>query len=233
MWTIDYTLQLAKNGYSGAYLHTREAGIPYNIFQPATGTSDWQTGPPYYALLLLTDAFSTKPSSGAIPNARGNAVVDITPSMSSRPDQGAGYAIYDASGIQNPPRAMVLINYQDNAGSTTSFAVPPGLTKSSSSGGKVLVRMLSAPNVREKNAIMYEGQSVNGQGFFTGKSSTTTVSCAQGCNIDIPGPGVALVMLQNARQSGAQRLRGGKLLIFSGQAVAILSTLVVTLLMHF
>ena len=47
LWSADYALQLAAVGYSGAYLHTRERGVTYNLFDPPdapAGGPGWRGG---------------------------------------------------------------------------------------------------------------------------------------------------------------------------------------------
>ncbi|KAF8313223.1 hypothetical protein DL93DRAFT_2167946 [Clavulina sp. PMI_390] len=188
MWTVDYELGMAAHNYSAAYLHTREPGVAYDIFTyPNTSSvanSGWETGPQYYSLLLLTEALSTLESSSS-----GNVVVDLN---LPNPTVTWGYAIYDSSSLNGPPRTLVL----SNAGSSsTTFTIPPGLAPSSTLG--TVVRSMNAPSLTEKTAITYAEQSVDGTGTLQGTRLETTLSCQSGCNVQIAGPGVALVVLQN------------------------------------
>jgi hypothetical protein len=172
MWTIDYALQLASINYSSAYIHTREAGITYNLFDPpATGASNggWITGPPYYALLAVAEALHT--FSGAV-------VVDlnIDSSMTANSSAVAGYAVYD-NGV---PQKLVLFNF-------------------SGSQRAVAVRYLTAPSVTEKTAITWDGMTVDGTGILQGKNTTVLVECGQGCSLEVPAPGVAVVYLDSSQ----------------------------------
>ncbi|KAG8978308.1 hypothetical protein FRB90_008455, partial [Tulasnella sp. 427] len=91
LWTIDYALQLASLGYTSAYIHTREPGVTYNLFDPPAANLDqntpgWTTGAPYHAMLFVTEALH---SSG------GMAVVDVqAPSPTTAANSVAAYAIY-------------------------------------------------------------------------------------------------------------------------------------------
>ena len=51
--------------------------------------------------------------------------------MNVKPVNGAGYALYDAKGLTNPPRALVLRNFQAASGGMTSYTIPSGLAQSS------------------------------------------------------------------------------------------------------
>ncbi|CDO71397.1 Glycoside Hydrolase Family 79 protein [Trametes cinnabarina] len=72
LWTADYALQMASVGYAGAYLHTRERGITYNLFDPpdavAGGAGAWTTNPSFYGMLPVAEALSS---------ANGSRVVDL------------------------------------------------------------------------------------------------------------------------------------------------------------
>lgn len=171
--------------------------------------------------MMLADALNTDPStSGAMSNSGGSVVVDISRGMSAQPTSGAGYAIYDANnGLQNPPRAMMLFNFQDRSGALTLFSLPPDLVQSPS--GELEVRVLSASGLTEKTVITYMGQSVNGQGVLKGTPIVTAVGCSQGCMIEIPGPGAALVMLRQtgSKKGGARRLEYSRI-----QAALVISS---------
>lgn len=224
---------MAQNNYSTAYLHTREAGIPYDIFHPQNGTSDWYTGPQYYSLVFLADALNTdSTATGAMANSGGNVVVDISSNMNVKPQNGAGYAIYDANGLGSPPRALVLFNFQDAAGASTSYTIPSGMAQSSN--GEVNVRILSAPTLVENSIITYNGQGVNGQGLLTGKASATLASCSSGCSIEIPGPGAAVIMLRESSLKTNFKSAGDLKTPFRGaNALMVLLALGVTLISLF
>ncbi|KAF8322044.1 hypothetical protein DL93DRAFT_2162895 [Clavulina sp. PMI_390] len=195
MWTVDYELGMAAHNYSAAYVHTREPGVAYDIFTyPNTSSAEnsgWTTGPQYYSLLLLTEALSTLGSSSS-----GSVVVDLN---LPNPTTTWGYAIYDSSSLSGAPRTLVLAN---TGTSSTTFVLPSGLAPTSML--KSVVRTMSAPSVTEKSNIKYAGQSVDGTGTIQGKHSQTTLSCSGGCNVQVSGPSVALVVLQT-QSSGTLR----------------------------
>lgn len=204
IWTIDYELGLAANNYSAAYLHTREPGVTYDIFQypnvsAGVANSGWSTGPQYYSLLLLADAFSTLQSnSRSRENANGTIVVDLNIANHTRT---AGYALYDASTTTiGLPRTLVLMNFANgtsppSASTSTTFLIPDQIPKAR-------VRILTAPSLNDKSSalITYAGQSMDaaGTGALQGKLSEQEVECANGvgCTIEVPGPGVAVVFVQ-------------------------------------
>ncbi|KAF8322045.1 hypothetical protein DL93DRAFT_2093344 [Clavulina sp. PMI_390] len=191
MWTVDYELGMAANNYSAGYLHTREPGVAYDIFTypntTSVANSGWQTGPQYYSLLLLTEALSTLDSSST-----GSVVVDLD---LPNPTVNWGYAIYDSSALNSAPRTLVL----SNAGtSSMSFTIPSGLAPSSTLS--TVVRTMTAPSLTDKSSVTYAGQLVDGTGTIQGTHSQTTVNCQNGCSVQVPGPGVVLVVLQT--QSG-------------------------------
>ncbi|KAH9931763.1 hypothetical protein B0H21DRAFT_781014 [Amylocystis lapponica] len=91
LWTADYALQLASVGYSNAFLHTRELGVSYNLFDYPAGANDtWTTNPPFYALLAVAEALE---------GTNGSVVVDLNVqnSMADPNASVAGYAVYDGS----------------------------------------------------------------------------------------------------------------------------------------
>lgn len=201
LWTVDFVLGLAGNGYTAAYLHTREPGISYNIFTyPNTSSASntgWVTGPQYYSLLLLAETFSTKQTTSG-----GTVVVDLN---LDNPAAVAGYAIYDVNALTAPPRNLVLFNFASDSSAQT-FTLPSGLAPSQKLN--TYVRTLTASSLTENNAakITYAGQTVDGSGSLRGKLSEKKVTCQNGCDVEVPGPGIALVMLQ-AQKSSARRQR--------------------------
>lgn len=201
-------------------MHTREPGITYNLFSyPAPSTdsliptsalnSGWTTGAPYYALLLLSEAFSNLGTT-----ANGSVVVDLN---FADVLSGAGYALYDADNLSgNAPRALVLMNFGNgtaaDANSTSStFTLPASLVSSKSS--TTSVRLMTAPTLNEQSAsrISYAGQNVDDTGALTGARATTTIDCHKGCEIVVPGPGAALVVLNDktVKQDTSKPKNGG------------------------
>lgn len=199
---MDYVLGLAANNFTAAYIHTREPGITYDIFTypntTSVSNSGWKTGPQYYSLLLLAEAFTTLGS----PSSTGSVVVDLN---LDNPTSVASYAIYDANAL-SIPRTLVLFNFANGTSSST-FTLPSGLAPSGNL--KTRVRTMTAPTLNEQSSknIKYAGQTVDGSGSIKGKMKENNVKCQGGCDIEVPGPGVALVVLQAQSSSSARRLR--------------------------
>ncbi|KAH7929220.1 hypothetical protein BV22DRAFT_1003143 [Leucogyrophana mollusca] len=183
LWAVDTGLQFASVGINGAYLHTREYQVTYNLFDPPTPQTStqagWRTGSPYYAALFLSEAFS--------PNGSIVVDLDIGHSMTDPISTVAGYAIFDASGTTL--ERLALINYDLSQTQTFAF-IPPNTTDS------ITIRILMAPSVEERSEISWAGQRVAGNGDLEGAQSTLYVDCGgRGvCEVDVPGPGAALVV---------------------------------------
>ncbi|KAG8907054.1 hypothetical protein FRB99_005431 [Tulasnella sp. 403] len=199
MWAIDYALQLASLGYQSAYIHTREAGIPYNLFSPPLPTLDqnspgWTTGPPYHSLLVVAEALHA-------PDVPTMAVVDL--GLPSPSNTVAAYAIYPSptpSIARMPPLRLVLFNYAQN-GSTTFQFVQNNTGIDHTTGrkvtiGDVAVKYLQASSVVAAVNITWAGQLVDGGGNLQGSPTNTTITdcgSSDGCSITLPGPSVAIV----------------------------------------
>ena len=168
------------------YIHTRELGVTYDLFQPPSEdgyqSAGWTTGAIYYAELVVAEALSNN-----------SMVVDLNldNSRSSPSSSVAAYAIYD--GEKHYKSKLVLFNYDypssghDNA--TEAFVLPANLTSS------VGVRYLLASNITEQTAITWAGQTVGNNGDLQGTQSLEIIECTNGCTISIPGPGLALAWL--------------------------------------
>lgn len=189
LWSADYALQLASVGYSGAYLHTREPGVTYNIFNPPVTPSDsWSVGPGYYSMLAVAEALQ--------PATNGSVVVDlnIEGSMSNAKIDVAGYAIYDVS--TSHVSSLVLFNFANDSGAPTSFTIDPAFFNPAS--GHTSIRYMTAPSVNEKTNISWGAQTYANTGDGNPVPSSTqwtdqSVSCGSGCTVQIPGPGLALL----------------------------------------
>ncbi|KAF9223232.1 hypothetical protein BS17DRAFT_706135 [Gyrodon lividus] len=181
LWAVDAGLNFASAGMSGAYLHTREYQVLYNLFDPPTPStsteSGWRTGSPYYAALFLSETF--------IPG--GSIVVDINldNSIYDPASTVAGYAIYNANGTSC--ERLVLINY-GRTGQSRDFALPQNATAS------IGVRILTAPSVEERTAISWAGQTIGQNGDLEGPQTTSWFDCEGGCEVAVPGPGAALIL---------------------------------------
>ncbi|KAG8905052.1 hypothetical protein FRC01_008498, partial [Tulasnella sp. 417] len=204
LWTIDYALQLASLGYTSAYIHTREPGVTYNLFDPPAANLDqntpgWTTGAPYHSLLFISEALHTD-------GAKGMGVVDIqAPSPTTAANSVAAYAIYPTplpSIARMPPTRFVIINYAANGPLTFQFnqnntGVNP-TTGGIMSIGTVTVKQLTAASLATNANITWAGQVVDGGGNLQGTVANTTVTgcgSATGCAIEVPGPGAVIVYL--------------------------------------
>jgi len=206
LWTVDYALQMASIGYSAAYIHTREQGITYNIFSPPNGPNGgpgpWTTNPPYYGLLVTAEALRSK---------SGSSIVTDLNVQQSQTDLGAsvsGYAVYDAG--DSTVQQLVLFNYANvssSDNSSTIFSVPANVFSSNSANKIVTIKYLQAQDLQEKTNIAWGGQTFVNVG--DGKPVSTTapwapanaqVDCSNGCSIEVPGPGLAVVFASEPPQ---------------------------------
>lgn len=183
LWTIDVALKFATNNYSGAYLHTREYGRKYNLFDPPTADTpsdpNWRTGSPYYTTLVMAEIISHT----------GSAVIDLdlgnSTSVSGVPT--VGYAVYDSNATQRGK--LVLINYDvQQTNQDQVYTIQPDLTHT------VFIRYLLAPNVTERTNISWAGQTVGTNGTLGGQQYTESMECSKGCSVTVPGPGLAIVL---------------------------------------
>lgn len=163
--------------YSAVYLHTREYGVQYNLFDPPAPENStepgWRTGSPYYGALFLAESTYV---GGAI-------IVDLNlnNSITSPTATVAAYGIYNADATR---ASLALINY---AGTSQVFALPSGVAE------KVQIKILTAPDVYEKTNISWAGQTVGTNGDLEGDLQLIEISCNNGCQLTLPGPSAALV----------------------------------------
>jgi hypothetical protein len=195
MWTVDYALQLASVGYSAAFVHTAGRGTSYNAFSSPNDTSanQWTMNPPFYALLVASEALQSD---------NGSYVVDLDADNStSNPNATlAAYGIYDSEKNQSI-RQLVLFNYDT---SPSTFTVPI------SGSNNTLIRYLSSSGSQEKTNIAWGGQTYadTGDGKMVKSDASwatadANVNCENGCDINVPAPGVAVVFLAAAGASQA------------------------------
>jgi len=170
------------------YLHTKERGTRSNLFDYPEEGSSFTTRPVHYAY---------HPVLLALQSHNGSKVVDLNVDGTTN----AGYAVYDSK--TSDLYRVVLINY---AGSGSTFALPKSV-----GGSNVTVAYLTAPNLQEASDITWAGQTwKNSQdGRPTGMREYQSLDCASGCNVQIPGPGVAVVMFN--KQLPASEPNGGGL----------------------
>jgi len=175
--------------YTAVYLHTREYGVQYNLFDPPTPensvSSGWRTGSPYYSALFLTE----------VGDSTGSVIVDLDLQNSTTTQSAtvAAYGVYVDAGRTRD--RLVILNYASptSAGEDAiqQFHIPANLTH------KVFCRVLTAPDVTERINITWAGQTVGQNGDLEGDQETSSINCKAGCLIDVPGPGAALVWLDS------------------------------------
>lgn len=187
LWTVDYSLQLASLGYSALYLHTKERGTSSNLFDYPEEGSNFTTKPIHYSFFPVLLAFQSY---------NGSRVVDLNVDGATN----AVYAVYDSN--TSDLYRVVLINY---AVSGTTFTLPKDV-----GGSNITIAYLTAPNPQESSNITWAGQTwQNSQdGQPTGKREYQSLSCASGCDVQVPGPGAAVVMF-NKRLSASEPSGGG------------------------
>lgn len=175
MWLTDAALQFASTNVTAAYIHTREHGILYNLFDPPTEPdAEWHTGTPYYPLLFIAEAFSSN----------GSVVSDLRLELAD--DRVAGYGIWDGAGETRGK--LIFFNYAEDAPRT--FAIP-----ANASAERVAVRTLAADKLTTRQGIKWAGQTVGKNGELVGERTTEYLDCGKGCNITVPAPGIALVFV--------------------------------------
>lgn len=167
--------------YSAVYLHTREFGVQYNLFDPPTEDTStepgWRTGSPYYGALFLAESTYIN----------GTIVVDLNlnNSITSPAATVAAYGIYDSKVTR---ASLAFVNYAE---SPQVFVLPAGLSE------KVQVKVLAAPSIYEKTNISWAGQTVGTYGNLEGDLELIDISCENGCRLTLPGPSAALVALSD------------------------------------
>ncbi|KAF9478873.1 hypothetical protein BDN70DRAFT_807983 [Pholiota conissans] len=179
LWSIDVGLKAASMNYSAVFLHTREFGVQYNLFDPPSPENStdpgWRTGSPYYGALFLSEATYEG----------GTVIVDLNlnNSITSPNATVAGYALYKANSTLG---SFTFINYGQDF---QVFNLPSGMTP------KVSYKVLTAPSVYEKTQISWANQSVGQNGILEGDLQVLEMTCSDGCQITLPGPSAALVVL--------------------------------------
>ncbi|KAL5488067.1 hypothetical protein ACEPAI_6175 [Sanghuangporus weigelae] len=200
LWVIDYVLQLASVGYDGAYIHTRERGITYNLFDPPASndsSSNWTTLPTYYALLPIAEALSPGWQNGSF-------VMDFQLNNNSESSLLAGYGIYD--GQTSALSTMVFLNYADVGQDGSVFSLP-SLGKNT-----IFTRTLTAASLSEKYNISWAGQTFLGVGdgkmVRSGFAQDQQVSCDDTCDFIVPSPGAVVVWLDTSTTSSPTTSHG-------------------------
>ncbi|KAF7377360.1 Glyco-hydro-79C domain-containing protein [Mycena sanguinolenta] len=162
MWSIDYALQMAVVGYSQAYIHTREAGISYNVLTPPAGppgsAGAWSTNSPYYSLLVMAEGLRTDHGAYVDDLNLGNSATDANATSSA-------YAVYNIG--NSSVSRLIIFNY---ANSSQEFALPASVFSSS---GTALVKFLSAATPEEETNISWGGQTWSGSQVTDGLNPVT------------------------------------------------------------
>ena len=195
LWGIDYTLQLATVGYSAAYLHTRERNVTYNLYDyPGDGVNGWTTLPMFYSYL---------PVLNALQSHNGSRVVDLNleDSMNKNGSTNAAYGVYDAT--TSELYRMAFISFA-GVGGNVQYTIPQGTLPRT--GRNITVRYLTAPSIREKWDISWGGKTWKGATDGNPLDSTTgqdvSLDCSTGCTVNVPSPGLALVLVNKVLPEG-------------------------------
>jgi hypothetical protein len=196
-WAIDYGLQMASVGFTGANVHVGGQNVYYNPFTapPSNETyHQWTIGGIFYAHLVVSEAFG---STGTA------QIVDLNANYGE--DQTPAYAIYE-NGV---PARVVIINYVDDATGkndlTVNINIGGGQTNTPNSvPATVRVKYLTAPGIGNKANITWAGQGFGGDyesnGILAGNETITTITCDQTtntCTIPVHAPAIALVFLND------------------------------------
>lgn len=168
------------------------------MFSPPVGPDGspgpWTTGSPYYSLLATAEALRSDAGSIVVDLNIGDSKTNLDATTS-------GYAIYDAQ--NNTVQQLVFFNYANTTSSANS-SVPftiPAATFPSSSRTSVTVKYLVGDSLAETKKIGWGGQTLAESTDGTLQPTTATwappnteVDCTNGCTINVPSPGMALVL---------------------------------------
>ena len=195
LWGADYSLQLASVGYSAVHLHTRERNITYNLYDyPGDGVDGWTTLPMFYSYLPVLNALQSN---------NGSRVVDLNleDSMTKTNSTDAAYGIYDAA--TSELYRLVFISFA-NGGGNVQYTIPQGILPAT--GRNVTVRYLVAPSVQEKWDITWGGKTWkdtrDGNPLNVTTGQDLSFDCSTGCTVNVPNPGLALVLVNKVLPQG-------------------------------
>ncbi|KAG8980670.1 hypothetical protein FRB93_009077 [Tulasnella sp. JGI-2019a] len=213
LWGIDYGMQMAYGNFSYALYHFGGQNAYYNPFTaPIDNTTQWTTGPIFYANLVVAEALGQS----------GKAqVIDLA--LDGNNPNRAGYAVYEG-GVAS---RVLLVNYvtESGPGYTTQIAIggqSTGLPSTTPPSVRVKYLLAGSHSVSENYNVTWSGQTMGGLSQSDGKLSGTpdvqTIQCdAQSglCSIPVPAPSVALVFLTDAAFANSGGADGSA--IVSGQ----------------
>lgn len=192
LWSVDYAMQMSMVGYSAVHLHTRERNISYNLFDyPGDGVDGWTTKPIYYSYF---------PVLQGLQNPSGSRVVDLGLNSSS----AAGYGIYDQE--TSELYRLILINFKDGNG-PVNFTIPAISSPRAGGGKNATVKFLTAPSLHEGSDISWSGITwkgvQDGNPVPSGRDQDLTqVDVSASYTLQVPSPGLAVVMFENPLQCG-------------------------------
>lgn len=221
------------------FLHTREYGITYNLFDPPSTDnplpSKWSTGAVYYATLVVAESLSNGLGldiSGSADETTGNAVVldlNLNGSTTNPSATVAAYGIYTPSNSTSSSSTnistwrrsrLVLFNFSyshsnsSSVNTTQTFLIPSTLAKT------IGVRLLTAPNISSTAGdVTWAGQRVGANGELEGDQALDVVSCGKdGCSVSVPGPGLGVVWLDPVLPSSSGSGSSGGVDVFVGNS---------------
>ncbi|KAI0791077.1 glycoside hydrolase family 79 protein [Abortiporus biennis] len=205
LWGVDFGLQLAFSNFSHALVHVGGQDTYYNpMTPPPTGQSryhEWTVGPLFYSMLFVSEALGKTNTS---------QVVDIF--MNNGNDMTPGYAIYESGNLAK----LAFINYMDDPTGNAAYTVTINIggevmQMANGTPAKVYVKYLTAPSVASIGNFTWGGQTLGEQfqvdGRLKGDEQVQTVNCdttANTCQVKVPSPGAALVLLSDAALAETQ-----------------------------
>ncbi|KAI0823157.1 hypothetical protein BC628DRAFT_1325396 [Trametes gibbosa] len=206
LWAVDYGLQLANSNFTGAMFHAGGQNVSYNPFTAAptneSSFHQWTVGPIFYSALVMAEAIGTTNTS---------RVKDLFPNDGN--EFTPAYAVYENDALAR----MVLINFLDDPSGAHDYTatINVGGQQYNEANGvpaQIKVKYLLAPSVSEKDNITWAGQTLGGRfqadGRLQGTETIRSFPCDQAantCQVTVPAPGVALVLLnENAQQAAVE-----------------------------
>ncbi|KAJ3503352.1 hypothetical protein NLJ89_g8478 [Agrocybe chaxingu] len=117
LWGIDYAMQMAAVGFSGALFHVGGQSVSYNPFTPPPTNqstyNQWTVGPIYYSALVVTEALGATNTSRVM-DLLANGNNTYTPS----------YGIWENGNLAR----VLLINFVSDSTGASDISVDLGLS---------------------------------------------------------------------------------------------------------